>query len=157
MASGSTFFSTIAYYYFLYKIKPYLCTILANRIVMTVDLFIPCDIDQFHPEVALATVKVLRKAGVEVELFSSAACIVGSSGAALANVVYCNPGTVLGCVIPRKYEFCIYSSIAHVVGCKELFYDAKVSKAGSAISNEQCIVDLNECKQYIRKLDLLVD
>ena len=41
---------------------------------MTVDLFIPCDIDQFHPEVALATVKVLRKAGVDVEYNPNQTC-----------------------------------------------------------------------------------
>ena len=41
---------------------------------MTVDLFIPCFIDQFHPEVALATVKVLRRAGVEVEYNPNQTC-----------------------------------------------------------------------------------
>ena len=41
---------------------------------MTVDLFIPCFIDQFCPEVAEATVKVLRKAGVEVEYNPEQTC-----------------------------------------------------------------------------------
>ncbi|MCF0201036.1 MAG: (Fe-S)-binding protein [Bacteroidales bacterium] len=41
---------------------------------MTVDLFIPCFIDQFHPEVAEATVKVLRKAGVEVAYNPNQTC-----------------------------------------------------------------------------------
>lgn len=33
---------------------------------MTIDLFIPCFIDQFYPETAFNVVKVLEKAGVEV-------------------------------------------------------------------------------------------
>lgn len=33
---------------------------------MVIDLFIPCFIDQFHPQTAVNTVKVLEKAGVEV-------------------------------------------------------------------------------------------
>ena len=32
----------------------------------TIDLFIPCNIDQFYPQTAFNTVKVLEKAGVEV-------------------------------------------------------------------------------------------
>lgn len=32
----------------------------------TIDLFIPCSIDQFYPQTAFNTVKVLEKAGVEV-------------------------------------------------------------------------------------------
>ncbi|WP_022756270.1 glycosyltransferase family 61 protein [Butyrivibrio fibrisolvens] len=92
----------------------------------------------------------------QVELFSSATCVVGASGAALTNVVYCNPGTVFGCIIPRKYEFCIYSSIARMVGCDVLFYDAKIKRQGRAISTEQCIVDIDECRSYIVRLDKMV-
>ena len=33
---------------------------------MKVNLFVPCFIDQFYPEVALATVKILEKAGCEI-------------------------------------------------------------------------------------------
>lgn len=32
----------------------------------TIDLFVPCNIDQFYPQTAFNTVKVLEKAGVEV-------------------------------------------------------------------------------------------
>lgn len=92
----------------------------------------------------------------QVELFSSARCIVGATGAAFTNVIYCNPGTVFGCIIPRKYEFCIYSSIAHMVSCKELFLDAKVCRRDRAMSAEQYRVDMAECRQYINRLDWML-
>lgn len=93
----------------------------------------------------------------QVELFSSASCIVGASGAALTNLVYCNPGTVIGCIIPKKYKFCIYSSIAHMVGCKSLFLDAVIERHERAISIEQCRVDLDECKGYVNELNIMVN
>lgn len=92
----------------------------------------------------------------QVELFSSASCIVGASGAALTNLVYCKPGAVFGCIIPMKYEFCIYSSIAHMVGCSVLFLDAKIARYAVAISAEQCRVDIVECQKYINELSNLI-
>lgn len=41
---------------------------------MTIDLFIPCNIDQFHPDTAMNTVKVLEKAGVEVNYNPDQTC-----------------------------------------------------------------------------------
>ena len=41
---------------------------------MTVDLFIPCVIDQFYPQVAANTVKVLERAGVEVNYNPEQTC-----------------------------------------------------------------------------------
>ena len=41
---------------------------------MTIDLFIPCSIDQFYPKTALNTVKVLEKAGVEVNYNPDQTC-----------------------------------------------------------------------------------
>lgn len=92
----------------------------------------------------------------QVELFSSASCIVGASGAALTNLVYCNSGAVFGCIIPKKYGFCIYSSIAHLLGCKILYLDARVEKSGTAISIEQCRVDMDECREYIKELNKMM-
>lgn len=93
----------------------------------------------------------------QVALFSSASCVVGASGAALTNWVYCNQGTVCGCIIPRMYNFCIYSSIAHMVGCKCLYLDAEVAKSNTATSNELYRVDLDECRQYIRELEKMIE
>ncbi len=93
----------------------------------------------------------------QIEIFSSASSIVSASGAALTNIVYCNPGTVFGCIIPKKYNFCIYSSIAYMVGCRILFFDAEVVKTGPAISAEQYKVDLKDCRKYINRLDDLMN
>ena len=41
---------------------------------MKVELFVPCIIDQFYPEVASNTVKVLERAGVEVEYNPEQTC-----------------------------------------------------------------------------------
>ena len=41
---------------------------------MTIELFIPCSIDQFYPETAMNTVKVLEKAGVEVNYNPDQTC-----------------------------------------------------------------------------------
>lgn len=41
---------------------------------MTVELFVPCVIDQFFPNVAVSTLKVLERAGVEVEYNPEQTC-----------------------------------------------------------------------------------
>ena len=41
---------------------------------MTVELFVPCVIDQFFPTVALSTLKVLERAGVEVDYNAEQTC-----------------------------------------------------------------------------------
>lgn len=41
---------------------------------MTVDLFVPCNIDQFRPDTAMNSVKVLEKAGVEVNYNPDQTC-----------------------------------------------------------------------------------
>ena len=41
---------------------------------MTVELFVPCVIDQFFPEVAVSTMKVLERAGVEVDYNPEQTC-----------------------------------------------------------------------------------
>lgn len=91
----------------------------------------------------------------QVELFSSASCIVGASGAALTNLIYCNPGTVFGCIIPKQYNFYIYSTIADIVGCKMLFFNPEISKETPNIATDEYHIDLDECERYIRELNNL--
>ena len=52
----------------------YLCPFEYGKDFMTIDLFIPCNIDQFYPNTALNTVKVLEKAGVEVNYNPDQTC-----------------------------------------------------------------------------------
>lgn len=92
----------------------------------------------------------------QVELFSSAACIVGATGAAFTNLVYCNPGTVFGCFFLKESHFCVYSTIAHMVGCKCLFFNGKVEDKGTSISNKQYRIDVDECSKYIDVLDKMI-
>lgn len=89
----------------------------------------------------------------QVELFSSASCVIGATGAALTNVVYCHPGAVLGCIIPREYEFYIYSSLARMAGCYCEFLDAKVMRKRKAISSEQYKVDIEEFSQFLELIE----
>ncbi|GAB1417251.1 (Fe-S)-binding protein [Bacteroidales bacterium] len=42
--------------------------------IMTIDLFIPCFVDQFYPETAFSMMKVLRKAGVDVHYNPEQTC-----------------------------------------------------------------------------------
>lgn len=59
---------------------------------MRVNLFIPCFIDQFYPETAFNTLRVLKKAGCQVEYNPEATCC----GQALYNAGYWNEAKEAG-------------------------------------------------------------
>lgn len=61
-------------------------------IEMKVELFVPCLIDQFYPEVAVNTMKVLRRAGVEVDYNPEQTCC----GRFAYNAGYVEEAQVLG-------------------------------------------------------------
>lgn len=93
----------------------------------------------------------------QVALFSSAQCIVAATGAALTNVIYCNRGAILGCIIPKEYEFCIYSSIAHYVGMRTLFLNSDIITKHQYISADLCKVDMEQCERYIQELKKIIN
>ncbi len=88
----------------------------------------------------------------QVRCFSSASCIVGASGAAMTNLVYASEGTVYGCMISDKYKFCIFSTIAKIMGCKVLFLDAPIVVDKKNEAEDICEVDEEKCKGFIQKL-----
>ena len=59
----------------MYKQKKnrYLCAFFKDA-NMTIELFVPCIIDQFFPEVAVSTLKVLERTGVEVSYNPEQTC-----------------------------------------------------------------------------------
>lgn len=55
----------------------------------------------------------------QVEVFASASAVIGPSGAAFANTLFCQPGSRgLSWLIPHYDGFCAYSNLAQVVGMK---------------------------------------
>lgn len=88
----------------------------------------------------------------QIQLFSSAKCVVGVTGAAMTNILYCHPGTVVGCVIPREYDFCVYSTIAELIGVHTLFLSPDIVSKSECIVAESYYVEEGQCKRYIKKI-----
>jgi hypothetical protein len=52
-------------------------------------------------------------------LFSEASVLLGASGAAFANMIFCQPGTrSLTWILPQYGQFCAYSNLAHLLDIK---------------------------------------
>ncbi len=91
----------------------------------------------------------------QVELFSSARCVVGATGAALTNLLYCHQETIIGCIVPKEYNFYIYSTIAYFVsgGGKILFLNPDIVYKSACIASDQYQVNVEQCKKYIQELN----
>lgn len=88
----------------------------------------------------------------QIGLFSTAKCVVGASGAALTNILYCHPGTIVGCIIPQEYDFCIYSTMAYLLGCKLLFFNPDITYRGTCIGEDNYEIDERQCEKYIQEI-----
>lgn len=88
----------------------------------------------------------------QIRLFSSAKCVVGVTGAAMTNILYCQPGAVIGCIIPKEYGFCVYSTMAELVGCQTLFLSPEIVSRSECIVADGYLVDMDQCRRYIAKL-----
>lgn len=88
----------------------------------------------------------------QIELFSTVKCIVGASGAALTNILYCHPGTVVGCIVPKEYDFCIYSTMAYLLGCNLLFANPDIIYRGTCIGEDKYEMSEKQCEKYIEEI-----
>lgn len=88
----------------------------------------------------------------QVRLFVNAKTIIGATGAALTNLIYCSEGTRVVCIIPKKYRYFGYSTIAGIVNVKCTFLDADIVSQKQAVSMEEYIVDrlkFDECIKHV--------
>lgn len=88
----------------------------------------------------------------QVDFFSKAKYVAGTSGAALTNILYCPIKAVLICIIPKEYGFNLYSSIGNHIGVESLFLDAKVVEKGQKISADKFEIDMNYCQEFLSTL-----
>jgi capsular polysaccharide biosynthesis protein len=70
----------------------------------------------------------------QAKLFHSAKHIVGVTGGALTNIIFCQPGTVFSCIIPSEFNFQMYSTIANIMGLKPFFFGARIVNKSKYIS-----------------------
>ncbi|MBO5372857.1 MAG: glycosyltransferase family 61 protein [Lachnospiraceae bacterium] len=92
----------------------------------------------------------------QVECFGQAKCVVASSGAALTNTIFCQPGTVIGCIIPSYHRFYMYSTIAYHLGLKPVFLDAEIIELTPYAASDIFELDEEYAYRYIKKVTNLL-
>lgn len=88
----------------------------------------------------------------QIKCFGQAKCVVAATGAALTNIIFCQPGTVIGCIIPAQDRFCMYSTIGYILGLKSLFLDADIVELTPYPAADTFILNLDYVKRYINHI-----
>ena len=120
---------------------------------MTVGLFIPCYVDQFYPQVAIASLQLLEKLGVQVEYPANQSCC----GQPLANAGFEHLGT--GCNESFIQNFSDYDYIVSPSGSCVLHIKEHLSShqdAEKAASLKKKVFELTEFLTDILKTDKLM-
>lgn len=86
----------------------------------------------------------------QVSLFHQAKCVAGASGAALTNIVYCQPGATVVCIIPEEYKFYMYSTMAYLLGLNSIFLDAFVTVKTAYTASDIFEIDLAYCERFLK-------
>ncbi|SFO34717.1 Protein of unknown function [Pseudobutyrivibrio sp. JW11] len=80
-------------------------------------------------------------------LFASSKLIVASTGAAMANMIFCQPGTKIFCIMPDDFKFYLYSSMAYLLGLEYVAINAEITKKEAYIAMDEYKVDVEELKK----------
>ena len=89
----------------------------------------------------------------QVECFGQAKCIIATSGAALTNTIFCQPGALIGCIIPSEHRFFMYSTIAYMLGLRMLFLDAEIIEKTPYPAADTFILDKGYVTRYIETIN----
>lgn len=85
----------------------------------------------------------------QIQCFYNAACIVAASGAALTNIIFCQPGTQIVCLIPKEFEFHMYSTIAHMFSLEPVFLDCEVVERTPWPAMDLYEADIKYIKEFV--------
>ena len=88
----------------------------------------------------------------EVRVFQRAEVIVGPTGAALTNVVYCKEGTLIAVIAPLSHKSYFFSNIAYMVGAKFMLLGADMVFKGMAESMDTFCLDMDKCRRFLNRL-----
>lgn len=87
----------------------------------------------------------------QISIFHEAKYVVGVSGGALTNIIYCQPGTVLACIIPQEYQFHMYATIAKNLGLDCKFINATIEHRTDYNATDTFKADLEQIKELAFK------
>ncbi len=88
----------------------------------------------------------------EVKVFQSANVIVGPTGAALTNVVYCRRNTLIAIIAPERHKSYFFSNIAYLVGAEFMLLGAELVSEGAAESMDVFRLNEEKCSRFINSL-----
>lgn len=81
----------------------------------------------------------------QMALFANADWIIGGSGAAFSNLLFCKPGCRILCIVDSiKYGYPIFSTLAYLANCKMLYYGNENNFDGQSDVHSDFIVDINK-------------
>lgn len=107
------------------------------------ELFVKCGFEVIHTDQMTFE--------EQVKTFCNASVVVGASGAALANIAFCEPGTKFVCIIPEKYHFYMYSTIAHQAGLECIFLSPDVIEKSHYSAADLWRLDPAVCERFINE------
>jgi capsular polysaccharide biosynthesis protein len=86
----------------------------------------------------------------QIQIFGQASVVIATSGAALTNILFCQPGTIIGCIIPETHKFYMYSTIAYLLHMRAIFINAEVVERTLYPAADTFEVDLDYAKRYLQ-------
>lgn len=90
----------------------------------------------------------------EVNVFSTAKCLVSTLGGAMTNMIYCTPGAKVVCIYPTEcispVEF--YQNIANSIGVKFFLCNAEIHNEKGSYDTIKYSLDISQCRKLIDAL-----
>ena len=87
----------------------------------------------------------------QMSIFQDAEVVIGVTGAALSNIVFCSPGTLVICLISAKLQLGIFSNIANYLNL-DLVYLAGTGDVTFKNIHKDFNVDLNALDSILTSL-----
>lgn len=89
----------------------------------------------------------------QVNVFREATWVVGATGAAFTNIIFCKEGTKISIFCPDKELSMIYASLAYACKLFPIFLDAKMYFENDCFCYSRWLVDVEYCKRFLNESD----
>ncbi|MCB0744320.1 MAG: glycosyltransferase family 61 protein, partial [Ignavibacteriae bacterium] len=106
---------------------------------------------QFNFQIILPEKYTIKE---QASIFSNAEIIIGASGAAFSNIIFCRPNTKIICFMNYKIQISIFSTIAKYLNLKfQYLVGNNKYKEGKSKVQDAFQIDINELKMILYNLE----